>query len=263
MLLLAKIVFTPILVSLVTVVGWRLGPRAGGVLAGLPLASGPVAALLVWQHGVAFGRAASEGILLGVLAAEGFVAAYALLARRSPWPVCLAGGLGAFASLAGLAAWRSPPPTVAAPLVLAGVAGLALLLRDAPAGRIAQAPPSRWDLPVRALLTTALVVGITAAAPALGPHLSGVIAPVPVVTAALAVYAQRADGGDAARALLRGVTGGLISFWAFFAVLVAALGTWAPGASFAAASAVALALQAARMAAARTRPAPARTGAMP
>lgn len=55
-------------------------------------------------------------------------------------------------------------------------------------------PPDRrhraawWDLPGRALAALGLVLGLTAFSGALGPHLSGLLAPFPIITSVLAVF---------------------------------------------------------------------------
>ena len=69
-------------------------------------------------------------------------------------------------------------------------AGLALL--PAPAGKpteIGLLP--WWDLPARGLAAMALVVALTAASGSLGPNLSGLLAPFPVITSVLAVVHPR------------------------------------------------------------------------
>jgi hypothetical protein len=60
----------------------------------------------------------------------------------------------------------------------------------------ADAPPW-WDLPARALaaLALVLVLVLTALSGALGPHLSGLLAPFPILTSVLAVFTH-AHGGD-------------------------------------------------------------------
>ena len=247
-LLLAKIVGTPLLIVGVSLVARRFGPGAGGVLAGLPLASGPVAGLLVAAHGAAFGLGAAEGILLGLLGAQAFILAYALVALRAAWPAALAAAFAAF-GVVGTAAYLSRPPLAFdLPAVLAG-----LLLLNRALGRRATAPggPSDrgWpDLLLRALLATAMVVAITGLAPLLGARLSGILAPIPIATAILAVFTHRTGGAAGARALLRGVAAGAYSFWAFFAALSLALARLDTLAAFALATAAALAAQALRAA---------------
>jgi hypothetical protein len=56
-----------------------------------------------------------------------------------------------------------------------------------------------------------------------GPHLSGLIAPMPVIALVLAVFIHTVQGGEAAGALLRSVVLGSPAFGMFFLTLVAVL----------------------------------------
>jgi hypothetical protein len=92
-------------------------------------------------------------------------------------------------------------------------------------------------------ITTALVVGLTAAAPVLGPKPSGLLATFPLYAAILTVFAHRAGAAPAVQ-VLRGLLLGLFSFAAFFVALGALLEPAGVATGFVAAAAVALAVQA-------------------
>ncbi|HET7342380.1 MAG TPA: hypothetical protein VFL90_13040, partial [Methylomirabilota bacterium] len=100
----------------------------------------------------------------------------------------------------------------------------------------------RWDLPARMAITTALVVGITGAAGALGPRLSGLLATFPVYASILAIFAHRAGAAPAVQ-VLRGLLLGLFAFAVFFVVLGATLQRVGVAAGFALATVAALAVQ--------------------
>jgi hypothetical protein len=97
------------------------------------------------------------------------------------------------------------------------------------------------------LITTALVVGLTGVAPALGPRLSGVLATFPVYAAILTVFAHRAGAAPAAQ-VLRGLLLGLFSFGAFFLVLGGLIERLGVAGGFVAATITALAIQAGSLA---------------
>lgn len=253
LLLLAKVVGTPLLIVFVSLVARRFGPAAGGLLAGLPLASGPVAGLLVAAHGPAFGLGASQGILLGLFGAQAFIATYAWLSPRAAWPPVLAAAFAAFALVAAGAYASAPPLALIVPLVLAGLLAINRGLGQPDRSLVGPSDRGWPDLLLRAVLATALVVGLTAAAPLLGARLSGILAPVPIATAILAVFTHRTAGSAGARDLLRGVAGGAYSFWAFFTILGLTLTRIDTLWAFALATVVALALQAARAGTRRTR----------
>jgi hypothetical protein len=65
-------------------------------------------------------------------------------------------------------------------------------------------------------------VVLGAAARAFGPAVGGVLAALPVLASALAVFTHRADGAAAVAGLLRGMLGGMAGFVAF-CLLVAVL----------------------------------------
>jgi hypothetical protein len=65
-------------------------------------------------------------------------------------------------------------------------------------------PVARWDIPVRMLLATAMVVLITELAPLLGPHLAGLLSPFPVFGAVLAIFTHQTDGPAGATGVLEG-----------------------------------------------------------
>jgi Na+-driven multidrug efflux pump len=122
-------------------------------------------------------------------------------------------------------------------------AGLALLPAHAEAPTLVTEPPW-WDLPARALASLALVVALSAASGALGPSLSGLLAPFPIITSVLAVFTQVQGGTDRVRVLLRNFLVGFYGFAAFCFVLAAALDSLGGPAAFSIAVTAALTVQA-------------------
>ncbi len=108
-------------------------------------------------------------------------------------------------------------------------------------------PAPAWEIPARMVVGTAIVLALTAAAGALGPGLSGVVAIFPVFAAILTVFTHRRDGPGQAVAVLRGLLTGLYGTAAFFAILVAALPPLGVGAGFALALAGSAAVQTATL----------------
>jgi O-antigen/teichoic acid export membrane protein len=121
------------------------------------------------------------------------------------------------------------------------VIALALMPRRTEIASSARLPA--WDIPARMIVATAFVLALTAAAPALGAHLTGLLAPFPVYAAVLTVFAHRLQGSTSARGVLRGLLLGLFAFVGFFAVLAALLGRIGLAVAFGAATAVALGCQ--------------------
>jgi hypothetical protein len=242
-----KVVLTPTLVGTASLVGRRWGPAVSGWLVGLPLTSGPVAFFLALNQGGAFAAATAAGTLAGTISQAAFCLTYAWLAERRTWPLALAAGCLAFtASTAALQNLALPE----LPLFLTVVATLGAALRLMPrhfavsSSASVSEPPPRWDLPARMMVATTLVVLLTGVAPALGPRLTGLLAPFPLYAAILAVFAHRLQGPAAAVGVLRGLLVGLFAFAAFFLVLAVLLERAGIGPAFASAVLVALTVQA-------------------
>ena len=117
--------------------------------------------------------------------------------------------------------------------------------REGPASARAVAPD--WDLPVRMVLATGLVLLLTGIAPRIGAHLSGLLSPFPIYAGVLAIFAHRQDGGAAANKVLRGLLLGLFAFASFFLVLALGLDRLGIGLSFALATLLALSVQGATL----------------
>jgi len=238
-----KLVLTPALIGVATLVGRRWGQAVGGWLVGLPLTSGPVVLFLALDRGTTFAARAAQGSLRGLVAEACFAVGYAWLAQQHAWPLAFLGGSLSFA-LAGLVMQAlAPPPVLLVAMVIATLT-LALWLLPGFTGRTAAVPPQRWDLPARMVTATLLVLALTAAAGWLGAQLSGLLATFPLFAGVLTLFAHHAQGKAAAVNVLRGLLLGLFSFAAFFVALGATIERVGIAPAFAAALAAALAVQA-------------------
>jgi hypothetical protein len=136
-----------------------------------------------------------------------------------------------------------PPPALSLVLFAACFALGLRLLPPAPWSPPDTTPPW-WDLPARALAALGLVLSLTAISGALGPHLSGLLAPFPIITSVLAVFTHSHDGFAQVSILLRNFLFGFYGFAAFCFVLAIALPALATATAFGLATAAALAAQA-------------------
>jgi hypothetical protein len=255
-LLAIKLLLAPSFVVGASLAARRFGARIGGLIAGLPLVAGPILLAYALAHGRSFAAGAAAGTLLGLVSLIAFILVYAHLADRVSWVLGLLAGWLAFA-LATLAFSAVSVPAAAA-LAIAGVAllgGLALLPRPAVELRIHPAPPS-WDLPLRAACALALVFTLTAVAGWLGPQLSGLLAPFPIIATVLATFTHNQRGTDELLRLLRGLVSGFAAFALFCFALAISLRHVSIAAAFALASALALATQAVALALVRGEPVP-------
>ena len=246
-----KLILTPALVGGASLAGRRWGPWVSGWLVGVPLTSGPIALFLALDHGEAFAAAAAVGTLAGSISQAAFCVAYARVAARGGGPAALAAATLAFAAATALLQHAS---LALLPQAIAVLVALLVAWRSmpVPAARAARAVrPPAWDLPARMAIATAFVLALTAASPALGPRLTGLLAPFPLYAAILAAFAHHLDGREAAASVLRGLLGGLVSFAGFFVSLAALIERAGIGPAFAAAAAVTAILQAAGLGLAR------------
>jgi hypothetical protein len=244
--LVLKLLLTPALIGSVTLAGRRWGAGASGWLAGLPLTSGPIALYLAIEQGTAFARGAAVGTLLGLVSLAGFCSVYSAVASRAGWWLAVGGAILAFLVSTAILSLIALP-VVAAFLVV--VAILALSLRVVPGNhevdlRIAQ---PWWDIPLRMALATAFVLILTWLGQALGPRLTGLIAPFPIFVTILVVFAHRSYGALSADRLLNGVIHGSFAFAAFFLVVALLIEPEGIAVTFVAAISVALAVQGRRV----------------
>jgi hypothetical protein len=240
----AKILLSPLCVVVVSLAGRRWGVAVAGVLGGLPVVAGPILLVETLLHGHDFGADAAAGTLLGLAALTAFVVVYGRVAAAAGPVLSVFCGWAAF--LLGVAVLTpiQPPPALSLVLVAACFALGLRLLPPAPWPLSAAAAPPWWDLPARALAALGLVLALTAVSGALGPHLSGLLAPFPVITSVLAVFTHAHGSVAQVGVLLRNFLIGFYGFAAFSFTLVIALPSLATTAAFGLAAAAALAVQA-------------------
>jgi hypothetical protein len=242
-LLAAKILLAPLCVVAVSLAGRRWGIAVAGVLGGLPVVAGPILLVETLLHGRGFGADAAAGALLGLAALTAFVVVYARVAPAvGPTPSVLCGWT-AFLLGVVLLNLLEPPPALSLVLVAACFALGLRSLPPVPSSPTAGIPPW-WDLPARAFAALGLVLALTAASGALGPHLSGLLAPFPIITSVLAVFTHAHGGIAQVILLLRNFLVGFYGFAAFCFVLAVALPGLEIAVAFGLATAAALAVQA-------------------
>ena len=242
-LLAAKVLLAPLCVVAVSLAGRRWGVAIAGVLGGLPVVAGPILLVMTLLHGGTFGADAAAGTLLALAALTAFVVVYGRVSSATgPLPSVLCGWT-AFLLCIAVLSLVEPPPALSLILVAVCFALGLRMLPPLPVPPTAAAPPW-WDLPARALAALGLVLALTAASGALGPHLSGLLAPFPIVTSVLAVFTHAHDGPAQVGILLRNFLFGFYGFAAFCFVLTVALPGSTTAVAFGLATAAALAVQA-------------------
>ena len=163
--------------------------------------------------------------------------------RRGSWPRAIGAGTIAFAMIAAAMQLGATPLWLLTGIVyLALVAALRLMPRLT-AGRALLPAPPHWDLPTRMIVATGLVFALTELAPAFGARLSGLLATYPLFGAVLAAFAHQLSGAAAAERVLRGLLVGLFGFIGFFLLLALTIEPLGVAVAFAAATALAVAIQ--------------------
>ena len=219
-LTLLKLILTPALIGLASLAGRKWGHAVSGWIVALPLTTGPIVFFLALSHGPAFAADTTAGILTGCFSLVGFTMVYSRLALRWNWLPTLAVSSLAFFVMTALLRNVQLPLLL---LWLGVVAALLVALRILPRPTASPAPapelPGLWDIPLRMAIATGFVLLITSLAPAVGPHLAGLLVPFPLFTATLAVFAQQQSGAAAAVSVLRGLLLGLFSYASFMCTL--------------------------------------------
>jgi hypothetical protein len=249
-----KLTLTPILIAIATLAARRWGPTIGGWFAGLPLTSGPVSVFLALEQGRPFAASAARGSILGLVGVAAFCVTYAHAASRFGPVACLAFGFGGYA-IATAATQFFPGNAWWSFALVCGVLAAALMMlpRDRDVSE-PEAPAPWWDLPLRMVAATGMVLSITAAAATLGPTLSGVLSPFPVFSSVLAAFAHAMSGPAAAARLQRGVIIGVFSFATFFLVVSLLVTNESLVAAYAWASLAAIVVNSATLAVLRSSP---------
>jgi hypothetical protein len=239
--LIMKLTLAPALVAATTLAARRWGALVGGVVGGFPAVVGPILIAIYTEHGDRFAARSAAGALAGLLSLTAFVLAYAWIARRLSWLPTLVLSWAIYALATLVLDDVEISAELALPLVLGSfAAAVALMPRTRARPQPASAP--RWDLALRVGVTAAFVVALTAAAGALGPRLSGLLAAFPVLASVLSIFIHAQDGPDAVADFLRGMLRGLAGFAAFCFVVALLLPGSGPVAAFALATLVALAV---------------------
>ena len=217
-----KLVLTPILISGATLAGRRWGPSVSGWLVGLPLTSGPVSFFLALQQGKLFAAHAAQGTLTGLVSVALYCLTYAWLSLRFNWLLCWLISWGIFFLSTFVLEQLHLLLAIEFLIVIMSLL-LTFILWPQQEDKNSSADIPVWDLPLRIVIATAFVLLLTSTATLLGPLLSGLLTPLPILSTILAVFAQRLYGASPARHVLRGVIIGVFAFAIFFLIIATLL----------------------------------------
>ena len=215
---LLKLILTPLIVAVATLAARRWGESIGGWLIGLPLTSAPVSVFFAIEQGRIFAAHAATGAVMGVVAVSVFCTAYSLGARETRWQQSALIAIACYIPTIWIISQLQLSLGWAEFLALAALCA-ALLFMYKPGTALNVTPQPAWDLPLRMLTATIILIAITTLASSLGPLWSGLLSPFPIFTFVMAIFSQSQSGAASARRVVRGVVTGLFGYVVFFLVV--------------------------------------------
>jgi len=197
--LLLKVALTASVIVTASLVVERGGPFLGAMIASLPTSVGSAYVILALEHPPEFIAHSSVGSLAGNCAGITFAAAYALLAQRGSLVVSLGGALliwFAAACLLRLVDWTIWSAILLNIVVATCTISVTARARAMAAPKLA-APPSRYDIPLRALLVSVFVLIVTTVSHSIGAFASGLFAVFPMAMTSFIIILHNRIGGKA------------------------------------------------------------------
>lgn len=241
-ILVLKLFLTPILTGAATWAGRKYGHSVSGLLIGLPLNAGPIALFLALDHGSSFASLSAKGIIFGAISLALYSTVYAALSIRFNW--FLSASAGWLAYFGATFFLRQFDLTLVSTFLLTILALLAFLVFFPKFKEDSTAiVPPMWDIPVRILLATLFIIGLTYVSADLGPRLSGLLSTFPIFGTIFAVTTHYLYGSNACIRLLKGVIISLFSFCVFFVIISHFIQTFTIGYTFLLATIICLLFQ--------------------
>jgi hypothetical protein len=228
-----KLLVTPALMLAISLAARRWGTGVAGLLSGLPMTSALVMLFLSLEQGTAFASMAVPGALAGLAAIQATYLFYFLVTRR------VSSLTGCVLALAVYGAYLMSLLGMLALSIIATLLLVTLIVvatsKQTPPHVAAYVPLPRWVIPMRMLTATLLLLAITASATWLGPVVSGLLAPIPVIAWPLAVFVHVQGGRHELAAVIRGNAIGAVGVVSFYLTLKYSILQWGALASITAA----------------------------
>lgn len=206
----------PLLIAGVTLAIRKWGEGFGGWIGGFPWVAGPISFFMALEHGAAFAASTIPSALLGSIGTIFFALVYSVASSRMKWFPCVLLSYAAFFVVALTSLGSSVSIGVSASLNLIVLCGVLYVFPKPKGGGKSRKPPV-YDIPLRMLVATLFVIGLTQAASFLGPTWSGILTPFPIMTSTLAIFTHAQQGSGAASKILYGL---LLAGFGFVSFLV-------------------------------------------
>ncbi|MCO8164378.1 hypothetical protein NJC38_19735 [Pseudomonas sp. 21LCFQ010] len=226
-----KLLITPTLMLVISLAAKRWGTHIGGLLSGLPITSALVMLFLSLEQGAGFALQAVPGALAGLAAIQATYLFYFLVTRKvGAFIGCITALMAYAATALAISGVGAPLVSIIATLLLVA-ANIVLTGKEAQTRKANYVALPRWVIPMRMLTATLLLLAITASAEWLGPVISGLLAPIPVIAWPLAVFAHVQGGRYELGAIVRGNAIGAVGVVGFYLALQHSIVQWGVGAS--------------------------------
>ncbi len=221
-LLIAKAVISISIVIALSLIAERVGPRAAGLLTGLPLGAGMVIIFTGTEQGTAFAAEAAAHMVPGFVTTLTFIYIYGVVSAhqglggiKAILAPTLAANIG-YAIVAWLVSLASLGVAVSLPLVAIGMVMTSRLMHYLPNTPIMARVRFGWGvLMFRAGMATTTILLITAIAGNIGPQWTGILTAYPMTLLPLILVLHITYSGNEIAAVLKHVPmglGGVISF---------------------------------------------------
>ncbi len=226
-LLILKLITVPFFILMISLAGKRWGAELAGKLSALPVVAGPIVFFLILDQGTDYGFNASISAIYGCIGILVFGLVYCWASQHFRYLACLG-----FASLA----WVIVSYTLTffpTHLALAcGATTLFLALTPKLLPRVVHEKPlpqSLKDLPLRLVVGGLLAFLTIVFGNLLGSVWVGILSTFPINSLVLTVFTHKTFGQEHVIPIYRGLTKGLLSFVAYFAVqtlLIKSMALW-------------------------------------
>lgn len=233
-ILIAKAVVSISIVVGLSVVAERVGPRAAGLLTGMPLGAGIITVFTGIEQGEGFAARAAGFMVPGFFTTLVFVHAYAAVAAwrnaRGIGAVLLPAIVahGGYALAALLVGTVQAPLWISLPVMGVLLVATSRLMAGLPSSPITERVRFGPSVAVfRAVTATALILVVTGAAKAIGPQWTGILTGYPLTLFPLVIVLHAAYRGEHIAAVLKHVPlglGGVLTFCTTVAYMLPAFG---------------------------------------
>lgn len=209
---------TPIIIAGVSLIARRWGNEIGGMLIGLPLTSGPVSMFFTLEQGRQFASSAANTAMVGTIPVVTFYLAYMFAARVMKWYFAAIFSLTSYFLALLFFSYVTPTPLITAfliPLTL----WAAYQILGSTENQVKAVPVPWWDIPMRVVTATGLVVIVTSTASHMGSLWSGLLSAFPIFSVVMSTFSHSQGGTAALKPYFKGAVLGLYSYYAFFIVV--------------------------------------------